>query len=199
MGKHDSSNQMKTDNTVAQQQLALQQKQLQQYNDYVKQLMANGGYLPGVKEALTSTAIQQIPGAYQNIARALQTQALTRGTEGGGGQPGSGLGASGYGQLLSAEELAKSNSLNQITSQGQNNIAGAQAGILQGAGINAGVGSSALGAATNAANTSTNASTGLIGSIVGSGLGVLGKVINPLNSIGGSGGGGSTAPIYGGS
>ena len=188
MGKHDSSNQMKTNNQVAQQQLASQQQQLAQYQNYVKQLLANGGYLPGVKAALTSTAIQQIPGAYQNIARALQTQALTRGTQGGGAQPGSGLGAAGYGQLLSAEELSKSNSLNQITSQGQNNIAGAESGILQGAGINAGVGSNALGAATNAANASTQASTGLVGSLVGGGLGVLGKLVNPIGAISGGGG-----------
>lgn len=177
MGKGDSSAQMKINNQVAAQQLALQQKQLAQYNDYVKQLLANGGYLPGVKSALTSTAIQQIPGAYSNIAKALQTQALTRGTQGGGAEPGSGIGVGGYGQLLSAEELAKSNSLNQITSQGQNNIAGAEGGILQGAGINANVGSNALGSATSAANSSTNASTGIGGALVGGGLGILGKVL----------------------
>lgn len=180
MGKGDSKQQMGTNNSVAAQQLALQQKQLAQYNDYMKQILAGGGYLPGVKAALTSTAIQQIPGAYQNIAKAMQTQALTRGTQGGGAQPGSGLGASGYGQLLSAEEQAKSNSLNQITSQGQNNIAGAEAGGLQAAGIYSNAGTSALGDATSAANNSTNATTGMVGSIIGGGLGVLGKVINPI-------------------
>lgn len=186
MGKHDSSNQMNTNNQVAQQQLAMQQKQIAQYNDYVKQLLANGGYLPGVKSALTSTAIQQIPGAYDNIAKALQTQALTRGTQGGGTQPGSGLGTLGYGQLLSQEELAKSNALNQITAQGQQNINQGESGILTGAGINANVGSNALSNATSAANNSTNATTGIVGSIVGGGLGVLGKVLAPM--VGGASG-----------
>ena len=186
MGKGDSSAQMKINNQVAAQQLALQQKQLAQYNDYLKQILAGGGYLPGVKQALTSTAIQQIPGAYQNIARALQTQALTRGTEGGGAQPGSGLGTAGYGQLLSAEELAKSNALNQITAQGQNNIGAAEGGGLQAAGIYSNAGSNALSNATSAANASTQASTGLTGALVGGGLGVLGKIIdaNPKNVFG---------------
>jgi hypothetical protein len=178
MSHNYSKGQMNTNNQVAQQQLQLQQQQLGQYNDYVKQLLANGGYLPGVKQALTSTAIQQIPGAYQNIAQNLGTAAASRGLAGGGNLPGGGGYLRDYGSLLSAQEQAKANALNQITAQGQQNIAQGESGILQGAGINAGVGSSALGNATNAANSATQNSSGLLGTFLGAAGGVLGNVVN---------------------
>lgn len=174
---------MNTNNTVAAQQLAQQQQQLQQYNDYVKQLTAGGGYLPGVKSALMSTATQQIPGAYEGIARALQTQAGARGLAGGGNLPGGGGYLANYGQLLSNEQLAKSNALNQITAQGQQNIQQGQQGILQGAGINAGVGSNALGQATTAANQATQNQGGIMGSLIG-GLGSAVINQNPKNIFG---------------
>ena len=186
MGKGDAAAQRKIDNAIASTQLAYQQKVLQQYIDYTNALKAGGGYLPGVKQSLVSTATQQIPGAYQGIARNLQTAALSRGIAGGGNLPGAGNYLNNYGQLLSAEELAKSNALNQITAQGQQNIAGAESGVLQAGNIYANTGSNALSNATSAANASTQASTGLTGALVGGGLGVLGKIIdaNPKNVFG---------------
>ena len=127
-----------------------------------------------MKAALQSTAQQQIPGAYQDIAKAMNTRALTQGTAGGGANPGSGLALNNYGQLLSQEELAKSNALNQITSQGQNNIFQGQMGNLQAAGITSGVGSNALGSATNAANSATQGSTGILGVLGGAGIAAAG-------------------------
>ena len=135
MSHNYSKDQMQQNNQIAQQQLAMQQQQLAKYNTFLQQITAGGGYLPGVKAALQSTAQQQIPGAYQDIAKAMNTRALTQGTAGGGANPGSGLALNNYGQLLSQEELAKSNALNQITSQGQNNIFQGQMGNLQAAGI----------------------------------------------------------------
>lgn len=174
--KGESKRQMQINNQIAQQQLAAQQAQLAQYNNYVKQLLAGGGFLPGVKEALTSEAIQGVPQQYNQISRQLETNLASRGVTGGGTQPGSGLLGQGLGALYSAEEQQKSNLLNQIAMQGQQNIAGAEGGVLQGAGINANVGSNALGAATNAANQA-NQQSGLLGTIIGGGLGVLGTAL----------------------
>ena len=180
MGKKDSSNQMDTNNQVAQQQLAQQQAQLNQYNAYVKNLVANGGYNPDVRAALNTNAIQSTAQGYQGVGQALNTNALSRGLAGGGTQPGGGGYLRGYGNLLSSEEQQKSQLLNNVVAGGQQNINAAEGGVLTGAGINSNAGSSALGQATSAANNSTNATTGLVGSIVGGGLGVLGKVLNPI-------------------
>ena len=177
MSHNYSKTQMDTNNQVSAQQLAMQQQQLAQYNNYLQQITAGGGYLPGVKSALTSQATQNIPQQYQQIARAMQTQAGARGLAGGGNLPGGGQYLNNYGQLLSQEELAKSNALNSITAQGQQNIMGAQQGNLQAAGITSGVGSSALGSATNAANSATQNQGGIMGSLLGAGAGILGGAL----------------------
>jgi hypothetical protein len=172
--KGESAQQMATNNQVAQQQLALQQQYLGQYNNYVQQLMQGGGYLPGVKTALTSEAINSVPQQYNQIAQQMMTNLGSRGAAGGGSQPGSGLLGQGLGALYSGEEQQKSNLLNQITAQGQQNVAAGETGLLNAAGTTAGVGSSALGSATSAANTA-NQSSGLLGTVLGAGLGALGQ------------------------
>ena len=188
MGKGDSTKQMQINNQIAQQQLQMQQQYLAKYNDYVSKLLQGGGYLPGVREALTSTAINQVPQAYGNIAKNLQTAAMARGLAGGGNLPGGGGYLAGYGNLLSQEEQAKASLLNNITAGGQQNITGAEMGNLNAAGITSGVGSNALGNATSAANASTQASGGLLGSIIGGGLGVLGQAIGKGGALAGGGG-----------
>lgn len=174
-GGGKSSQQMNTNNQVAAQQLAMQQKQLAQYNDYVNKLIQGGGYLPGVKSALTSQAIQGVPQQYDQISKNLETQLASRGAAGGGSLPGSGLYGRGLGQLYSSEEQNKSGLLNQITAGGQANIAAGEGGILNAAGLNSSVGSSALGGATTAAGNADANAGGLFGSIIGGGLGVLGS------------------------
>lgn len=178
MSHNYSKDQMKTNNQIAQQQLAAQQQQLQQYQAYVKQLMSGGGYLPGVKSALTSNAINTLGQGYQGVGQQLNTIAAQRGLAGGGNLPGGGGYLRDYGSMLSAEENQRSQLLNNITAGGQQNIAQAQQGVLQGAGINAGVGSSALGAATNSANSATANSSGILGSILGGAAGVGGALIS---------------------
>lgn len=176
--KGESKQQMDIANQVSQQQLALQQQYLNQYNSYVQQLLQGGGYLPGVKQALTSQAIQSVPQQYNQIAQQLMTNLGSRGATGGGSQPGSGLLGQGLGALYSSEEQNKSNLLNQITAQGQQNVAAGEMGLLNAAGTTAGVGSSALGSATSAANQA-NQQSGILGTIIGGGLGVLGSAIKP--------------------
>jgi hypothetical protein len=178
MGGHNySKDQMNTNNQVAQQQLQLEQNQLAQYNNYYNQILAGGGYLPGVRGALTSEAIQSVPQNYNQASQQLLTTLGSRGAAGGGTQPGSGLLGQGLGQLYSAEAQQKSNLLNQITAQGQQNIAQGAGGLLGAAGTTAGAGTSALGSATNAANSATQNQTGLLGSILGAGLGVAGTAL----------------------
>lgn len=174
--KGESKQQMATNNAIAQQQFASQQKQLAQYNDYVKQILSGGGYLPGVKEALTSQAIQSVPQNYNQAAQQLQTVLASRGATGGGDQPGSGLLGRGLGALYSSEEQNKSNLLNNITAGGQNNITAAEGGVLNAAGINTQGGTGALGDATSAANQA-NQSSGLLGTILGAGIGAASKLI----------------------
>lgn len=172
-GGGESKQQMATNNQVAQQQLAMQQQYLSQYNNYVNQLLQGGGYLPGVKSALNSQAIQSVPQNYNQVAQQLMTNLGSRGAAGGGSQPGSGLLGQGLGQLYSAEEQNKSNLLNQITAQGQQNVAAGEAGLLGAAGTTSGVGSSALGSATTAAGNADQNANGLLGSIIGGGLGLI--------------------------
>lgn len=174
--KGESKKQMNINNQVASQQLAMQQQQIAQYNNYVKQLLAGGGYLPGVKQALTSQAISSVPNSYDQIARNLQTAAMARGLAGGGSLPGGGGYLAGYGNLLSQEEQTKANLLNNITAGGQQNINAAEGGVLNAAGITSNAGTSALGSATTAANQA-NQSSGLLGTIIGGGLGVLGSYL----------------------
>lgn len=187
MGKGDAKKQMDINNKIAADQLAKQAQYLQAYQDFTKKLLAGGGYLPGVKEALTSTGINQIPQAYAGIAKNLQTAALARGLSGGGALPGGGGYLAGYGNLLSQEEQAKANVLNNITAGGQANINNAEMGNLNAAGITSGVSSNALGNATSAANASTQASSGLLGSIIGGGLGVLGQALGKGGKLAGGG------------
>jgi hypothetical protein len=177
--KGESKTQMATNNAVAAQQLAQQQKQIAQYNDYVNKILAGGGYLPGVKEALVSNAIQSVPQNYNQAAQQLQTVLASRGATGGGDQPGSGLLGRGLGALYSSEEQNKSNLLNNITAGGQNNVTAAEGGVLNAAGINSQTGSNALGAATSAANQA-NQSSGLLGTILGAGIGAASKLIKPV-------------------
>ena len=176
-GGGSSKDQMAINNRIAQQQLDMQQQQLAKYNDYVAKILAGGGYLPGVKQALSSEAIQSVPQSYNQISQQLMTSLGSRGSAGGGSQPGSGLLGQGLGQLYSAEETQKSNLLNNIVSQGQGNIAAAEGGILNAAGLNTQAGSSALGSATSAAGNADANAGGLWGSIIGGGLGVLGSAL----------------------
>ena len=174
--KGQSQQQMDTNNQIAKQQFAAQQQYLQQYNNYVNQLVQGGGYLPGVKSALTSEAINSVPQQYNQIAQQLQTNAASRGISGGGSQPGSGLSTAGLGSLYSAEEQQKSNLLNNITSQGQQNVTAGEAGILN-AGLGTGnTGANVIGSATSAANQA-NQQSGVLGTIIGGGLGVLGNLV----------------------
>jgi hypothetical protein len=176
--KGQSQQQMNINNQQAQQQFAMQQQYLNQYNNYVQQLVQGGGYLPGVRQALTSQAINSVPQNYNQVAQQLQTNAASRGISGGGSQPGSGLATSGLGALYSAEEQQKSNLLNNITAQGQQNVTAGEAGILN-AGMGTGsTGANVLGSATSAANQA-NQQSGLLGTIIGGGLGVLGKAVAP--------------------
>lgn len=175
--KGEAAAQMKINNQIAQSQLQMQQDQLAKYNDFVKQILSGGGYLPGVKQALTSEAINSVPQNYNDIAAQLSTNAASRGIAGGAGQPGSGLLTRGLGALYSSEEQQKSNLLNNITSQGQANIAGAEGGVLNAAGLGTQGFTSALGNATSAANQA-NQQSGLLGTIIGGGLGVLGGALS---------------------
>jgi hypothetical protein len=184
--KGEAAQQMKINNQIAQQQLALQQEQLAKYNDYVKQILAGGGYLPGVKQALTSEAIQSVPQNYNQVAQQMMTTLGNRGAAGGGSQPGSGLLGRGLGQLYSSEEQTKSNLLNNITAGGQNNIAAAEGGVLNAAGLGTQGFTSALGNATSAANQA-NQSSGLLGTIIGGGLGVLGQALGKGGALAGGG------------
>lgn len=186
LAKGESKQQMGTNNDVAKQQLAMQQKYLNQYQDYVQQLMKGGGYLPGVKEALNSQAIASVPQQYDQIGRQLATQNLRTGAAGGGTLPGGGGYARNFGNLYSQEEQAKAGLLNNITAGGQQNITGAEGGILNAAGITSNVGSSALGSATSAANQA-NQQSGLLGTIIGGGLGVLGSALGKGGALGKSG------------
>lgn len=174
--KGEAAQQQKINNQIAAQQFAQQQAYLAKYNDYVQQLIQGGGYLPGVKQALTSEAIQSVPQNYNQVAQQMQTQLGSRGAAGGGNQPGSGLLGRGLGQLYSAEELQKSNLLNNITAGGQQNINAAEGGVLN-AGLGTGqIGANVTGSATSAANQA-NQQSGLLGTIIGGGLGVLGNVL----------------------
>lgn len=164
--KGEAAQQMKINNQIAQQQLAIQQAQLAKYNDYVKQILAGGGYLPGVKQALTSEAIQSVPQNYNQIAQQLMTTLGSRGAAGGGTQPGSGLLGRGLGQLFSSEEATKSNLLNQITAGGQQNITAAEGGVLNAAGLGTQGFTSALGSATSAANQANQGSP-IWGALIG--------------------------------
>ena len=172
-GGGQSKKQVGVANAVSQAQLDLEKSQLAQYNNYLNQVLSGGGYLPGVRQALQSQAIQSVPQQYNQLGQQLLTNLGSRGAAGGGSQPGSGLLGSGLGQLYSAEENQRSNLLNQITAQGQQNIAQAEAGGLNAAQIAAGVGSGALSNATTAAGNADQASSSLWGGIIGGGLGVL--------------------------
>lgn len=174
--KGESKTQMNLNNQVAQNQLAMQQKYLGGYQDYVDKILSGGGYLPGVKEALNSQAISSVPQQYKQIAKQLATQNLRTGAAGGGSLPGGGGYARNFGDLYSQEEQTKANLLNQITAGGQQNVAQAEGGILNAAGITSNTGSSALGGAVSAANEA-NKSSGLLGTIIGGGLGVLGSYV----------------------
>jgi hypothetical protein len=182
--KGESKQQMATNNAVAAQQLASQQAQLAQYNNYVKQLTAGGGYLPGVKQALDSNAIQSVPLNYQQAASQIMSNLGSRGAAGGGSEPGSGLYGRNLGALYSSEEQNKSNLLNNITAGGQQNISAAEGGVLQGAGINSQAGSNALTGATSAANQA-NQQSGILGTIIGGGLGVLGQAVGKGGALAG--------------
>jgi hypothetical protein len=179
-GGGHSKQQQATNNQVAQQQLAIEKGIIQQYqNQFLAPLQAGGGYLPGVKQALTSEAIQSVPQNYAGASQQLLSTLGSRGAAGGGSQPGSGLLGAGLGQLYASEANQRSNLLNQITAQGQQNLMAGYGGLL-GAGQTAGgVGSSALGSATTAAGNADQASASLWGGIIGGGLGVLGDVLVP--------------------
>lgn len=182
--KGEAAQQMKINNQIAAQQFAMQQQYLQKYNDYVNQLVQGGGYLPRVKQALTSEAIQSVPQNYNQVAQQLQTQLGSRGAAGGGSQPGSGLLGRGLGQLYSSEEQQKSNLLNNITAGGQQNINAAEGGVLN-AGLGTGnTGANVTGSATSAANTA-NQQSGLLGTIIGGGLGVLGSALGKGGALAG--------------
>jgi hypothetical protein len=179
--KGEAAKQQAINNDLAAKQFAQQQQYLAAYNDYVQKLIAGGGYLPGVKQALTSEAINSVPQQYNQIAQQLMTNAGSRGISGGGSQPGSGLSTSGLGALYSAEEQQKSNLLNNITAGGQQNITAAEGGVLN-AGLGTGnTGANLIGSATSAANTA-NQSSGLLGTILGGGLGVLGSYLGKPSS-----------------
>lgn len=181
--KGEAKAQMKINNQVASSQLAMQQQYLGQYQNYLNQLLKGGGYLPGVKEALNSQAISSVPQQYDQIARQLQTQNLRTGQAGGGALPGGGGLSRNFGNLYSQEEQAKANLLNQVTAGGQQNISGAEGGILNAAGVTSNTGSSALGAATSAANQA-NQQSGILGTIIGGGLGVLGSALGRGGAFG---------------
>jgi len=175
-----SKKQTDINNAVAQQQLQIQKDILSKYQTSLLQpLVQGGGYLPGVKEALVSNAIQSVPQQYNSSARQLLSTLGSRGIAGGGSQPGSGLLGAGLGDLYAQEANQRSNLLNQITAGGQQNILGAYSGLLGQGSTAAGVGSSALGSATTAAGNADQATSSLWGGILGGGLGVLGNVIAP--------------------
>ncbi len=174
--KGQSQQQMDINNNIAKQQFAEQQQYLNDYNNYVQALKTGGGYLPGVKGALDTQAIQSLPTQYAQISKNLMTNLMSRGAAGGGSQPASGLLGQGLGNLYSSEEQQKSNLLAGITSQGQNNITAAEGGLLN-AGLGTGnTGANLIGSATSAANQA-NQQSGLLGTIIGGGLGVLGKAV----------------------
>lgn len=184
-GGGSSKQQMATNNQVAQQQLALEQAQIAQYNkQFLNPLISSGGYLPGVKEALQSQAISGLPQQYNMASRQLLSTLGSRGAAGGGSQPGSGLLGAGLGDLYAQEANQRSNLLNQITAQGQQNIAQAEAGGLNAAQIAGGVGSGALSGATTAAGNADQATSSLWGGIIGGGLGVLGSALMPGGALG---------------
>lgn len=163
---------------VAQQQLAQQQAQLQKYNDFVTQLTANGGYSPGVAQALNSQAINQVPQQFAQSAQNLKTALMTRGG-GGGDQPTGGEFMRQFGGLESAQNALKANLLQNVTIGGQNNISNAMQGTLGiGAQYGQNVGSfnygsnQALGTQASSANNISKAQNGLLGSLIGAGAGL---------------------------
>lgn len=174
--KGEAKQQMKINNEIAKNQLAMQQKYLAQYQDYVNKILAGGGYMPGVKEALNSEAISSVPANYEQIRRELASKSLRTGSAGGGTLPGGGGVGRGYGELFSAEEGTKARLLNDITAGGQANITAAEGGVLNAAGITSNTGSSVLSSSTSAANEA-NKSSGLLGTVIGGGLGVLGSYL----------------------
>jgi len=173
-----SKKQTSIDNAIAQQQLQIQKDILNKYqNLFVNPIQAGGGYLPGVKQALVSNAVNSLPQQYNNASRQLLSTLGSRGIAGGGSQPGSGLLGAGLGDLYAQEANQRSQLLNNITAQGQQNIAQAYSGLLGQGSTAAGVGSSALGSATNAAANADQAQSSLWGGIIGGGLGVLGGAL----------------------
>jgi hypothetical protein len=160
---------------TAQQQLQLQQAQLQKYNDFVNQLTQNGGYMPGVAQALQSQAINQVPNQFAQSAQNLRTQLMARGG-GGGDQPTGGEFMRQFGGLEAAKNALRANLLQNVTISGQNNIANAMAGTLQagsqyGQNVNTfNSGSNqALGSQVTSAYDISQASGGLLGSLIGAG------------------------------
>lgn len=168
---------------LAQQQLTQQQAQLQRYNDFVNQLSTNGGYMPGVAQALQSQAINQVPTSFAQSAQNLRTSLLARGG-GGGDQPTGGEFMRQFGGLEAAQNSLRANLLQNVTIGGQNNIANAMAGTLQagsqyGQNVNTFTGGSnnALGSQVTSANDISQASGGLMGSLIGAAAGLGGAAI----------------------
>jgi hypothetical protein len=160
-------------NTLAQQQLNLQQQQLGNFNNFLGQLQQGGGFMPGVQSALTSQALNSLPQQYNNLFGQLSNQLVQRGVI-GGQNAGGGQVASQFGSLGSQEAGQQAQLLSQIPILGQQNLTQAQGmglGVASQYGQNVGSfnqGASSAGSSTvSAAGAADQASTGFWGSLFG--------------------------------
>ena len=160
-------------NQLAQQQLELQQQQIGGYNNFLQQLTAGQGFLPGVQSALTSQALNSLPQQYNNLFGQINNQLVQRGIT-GGANAGSGDIARNFGALGAQEAGQQAQLLSQIPILGQQNLMQANQtalgiGSMYGQNVNSfntGA-SSAGGQATSAAQAADQSQTGFWGSLFG--------------------------------
>lgn len=171
----NSQAQMAISNQIAQQQLGMQQQVFGEVNPTIKNIIANGGMLPGQEAALRAQTINALPQTYNNLYGNLAQQLTARGLTGGQYGAGGGGVAAGYGSL-GAQEAGQAQ-------QGEFNIAALkQQGLNSALGLgNANISSlgnqgvSANQTAASAAQAADQAQTGFWGSLFGAlGAGVGG-------------------------
>ena len=185
-GDHSSQEQAAADqqrqmeNQMAQQQLALQTKQLNSVNSTVDPMIANGGLTPEMKSALQANLVNKLGSNFQNMMVNLNQNLVARGLTGGTTGAGGGGVAGGFGALYSA--------LAGQQQQGQFDIANMQnSSLMNELGLKLGIGSqfggnvglfnqgasSALGSGVTAANNADQAQTSWMGPLFGA-LGSIG-------------------------
>jgi hypothetical protein len=107
--------QLNTQNQMQQQQQASQNQLLQQNNTALSPyLTGNQGFTPQQLSAMNSQALDQNALQYNGAAQSANSELAARG-EGLGNTPGSGVAATGYGNLQAAKAGNLSNSLQTIT------------------------------------------------------------------------------------